>query len=274
MELKNIKLVGVDLDGTLFNSEKIIDAGTRSAISKAKKRGIEIVPVTGRPLGGLSKEIFNTPEFDFAITNNGAEITNLKTGKAVFSKQTECQTSLKIIKAVEEAGLYYEVFANGYGRLTKKCFDFYINENKNEHIKKYIRESRKIVDDVYAYIESGNLKTDEILVSFRNEEEEKTVLNILSNVKDIQYWYLAGKFIEITNYGADKGKAFEFLTSYMGLKKENTLAAGDGENDISLLKSAGVSVAVSNAQKEILEMADIVTLSNDQGGIGKIIEKL
>ena len=274
MELKNIKLVGVDLDGTLFNSEKIIDAGTRSAISKAKKRGIEIVPVTGRPLGGLSKEIFNTPEFDFAITNNGAEITNLKTGKAVFSKQTECQTSLKIIKAVEKAGLYYEVFANGYGRLTKKCFDFYINENKNEHIKKYIRESRKIVDDVYAYIESNNLKTDEILVSFRNEEEEKTVLNILSNVKNIQYWYLAGKFIEITNYGADKGKAFEFLTSYMGLKKENTLAAGDGENDISLLKSAGVSVAVSNAQKEILEMADIVTLSNDQGGIGKIIEKL
>ena len=85
---------------------------------------------------------------------------------------------------------------------------------------------------------------------------------------------MAGKFIEITNYGADKGKAFEFLTSYMGLKKENTLAAGDGENDISLLKSAGVSVAVSNAQKEILEMADIVTLSNDQGGIGKIIEKL
>lgn len=274
MELKNIKLVGVDLDGTLFNSEKIIDLGTRSAISKAKKRGIEIVPVTGRPLGGLSNEIFNTPEFDFAITNNGAEITDLKTRKAVFSKQTDCQTSLKIIKAIEEAGLYYEVFANGYGRLTKKCFDFYINENKNEHIKKYIRESRKIVDDVYAYIEKGNLKTDEILVSFRNKEEEKIVLNILSNAKNIQYWYLAGKFIEITNSGADKGKAFEFLTSYMNLKKENTLAAGDGENDISLLKSAGVSVAVSNAQKEILEMADIVTLSNDQGGIGKIIEKL
>ena len=111
MDFGKIKLAGIDLDGTLFTNDKKIDKRTKTAIKNAHKKGVLIVPVTGRPFSGLSNEITDMKEIKYAVTNNGAEIIDLKTNKPIYSRQIDNKTSLEIIKKAEDLGTVFELTA-------------------------------------------------------------------------------------------------------------------------------------------------------------------
>lgn len=274
MKLNNIKLAGIDLDGTLFNSEKKIDGRTRHAIKSAYSKGIQIIPVTGRPFSGLSEEIMNINEISYAITNNGAEIYNLKTKKPIFSRQINNQDSLSIIKESERINTVFEVFTNGFGYLTEETLNHYISIHGNSPVGEYIKTSRKTVDNIYSFMQKHNYAADEIFISIPNIKTKNQLESTLNKFRNIQYWSIFDKFIEVTHKNADKGKAFSFLADYLNVDIKNTIALGDGENDISLLKCAGVSVAMANAEESVKNIADIITSSNDNYGAAEIIEQL
>lgn len=274
MEFKNIKLAGVDLDGTLFNSSKEIDSRTKSAIKSAYKKGIQVVPVTGRPFSGLSDEILSIKEISYAITNNGAEIIDLKTKKPIYSKQINNKTVLEIIKEAQTLGTVFEVFSGGFGYLTADSMDNYMNIHGSNPVGQYIKNSRKIVDDVYEFVKSSGCCADEIFISIKNEKTKNALENFLKQFNGIQFWSIFGSFIEVTEKHADKGKAFQYLADYLNTDIKNTIAFGDGENDIALLKSAGISVSMENAEECVKAVTDITTSSNDNNGVAEILEQI
>ncbi len=274
MEFENIRLAGVDLDGTLFNSNKQIDSRTREAIALAYKKGVQLVPVTGRPFSGLSDEILSIKEISYAITNNGAEIIDLRTGKPIYSRQISNKTALEIIKMAQKLDTVFEFFADGFGYLTASSMENYMNIHGETPVGQYIKSSRRIVDDVYEFVKSSACSADEIFISIKDDSTRQELENILKKFEDIQYWSIFGRFIEVTEKSADKGRAFRFLADYLDTSIKNTIAFGDGENDISLLKSAGLSVAMENAEPCVKVIADITTASNDNFGVAEILEKL
>lgn len=274
MVFSNIKLAGTDLDGTLFTDDKKIDERTKAAIKNAHKKGVHIVPVTGRPFMGLSDEITNIKEIEYAITNNGAEIIDLKTGDPLYSRQIDTKTSLEIIKKAEEFDTDFEVFSGGFGYLTKNTMNNYMKIHGTSPVGTYIKKSRKIVDGIYDFIKSNSLKTDEIFITIKNEEMQKAFETVLDKFDDVQYWSIFSRFIEVTHKDADKGKAFAYLTDFLGIDIDDTIAFGDGENDISLLKCAGIAAAMANAEPCIKEISSITTSSNNNFGVAKILEQI
>lgn len=274
MNFGKIKLAGTDLDGTLFTDEKKIDSRTKSAIKNAHKKGMQIIPVTGRPLSGLSKEITDIKEIEYAITNNGAQIIDLKTNNPIYSRQIDNETSLKIIKKADDLNTVFEVFTGGFGYLTSKSMDNYMKTHGETPVGIYIKNSRKIIDNIYDFVEKNECNIDEIFITISDETMQKEIENMLDEFENIQYWSIFGKFIEVTHKDADKGKAFKYLADYLKINLADTIAFGDGENDISLLKTAGISVSMANAEPCVKEIATLATASNNDFGVAKILEQI
>jgi len=274
MKLNNIKMAGIDLDGTLFNDDKKIDSRTAAAIQAAAAKGIQIIPVTGRPFSGLSDEILNRKEFSYAVTNNGAEIYDLKTKQPILSRQISNCDTLEMIRAAECLNTVFEVFTNGFGYLTEASLKHYISIHGNSPVGRYIKASRKTVEDIYSFMEENRYAADEIFISIANKEMKNQLKSILTQYDTIQYWSIFDKFIEVTHKTADKGRAFRFLADYLHINTKSTIAIGDGENDIPFLKCAGISAAMGNADSSVKKIADIITASNNQYGAAKILEQL
>ena len=274
MNLKNIRLVGVDLDGTLLTDDKKIDSETRLAIKRAKQHGVEVVPVTGRPTSGLNKQVLAVDEFTYAITNNGANIENLKEHRSIYKRQITNENAVKVIEAVKPEGLIYEYFSNGYAYITRKNLDYYIKIHENSPIGEYIAESRIAVENPFETLKEKRLSCDEILIRYDKAEQKDRIVERIKGIRGIQFWTFADEFLEITHNEADKGRALLALADILNISHENTMAFGDGENDLTMLKSAGVSVAMENAVEIIKNSATAITGGNNNGGVAKMINKI
>lgn len=268
-----IRLVGLDLDGTLLKNDKTISSFTAKSLRAAAERGIRLVPVTGRPLSGVPKCVTSLGVCDFAITTNGAVITDLKTGKRVYSAPIEHKKTISLMSTLEENGVSYEAFADGFGYLKPELMRRYNEKYGGTPIGEYISSSRKVAKDPLNEFISGKKCADEIFISCKNRAERDAFAGEFESDGDIQLCLLENTFLEITKRGTDKGAAFLRLCSMLGIDSENTAAFGDNSNDISLVNAAGVFVAMGNASADFKAGADMVTRSNEEDGVAVILNK-
>lgn len=274
MDLKNkILLCGLDLDGTLLKNDKTISEFTERSLIAASRRGIRLVPVTGRPLSGVPECVTDLGVCDYAITTNGAVITDLKTGKRVYSAPIEHEKTVLLMKTLDESGISYEAFADGIGYLRPQLMARYNEKYGDTPIGNYIRSSRKVAKDPLGEFISGGKCADEIFISCENKDERNALAGRFGTDGDIQLCLLEDTFLEITRRGTDKGAAFLRLCSMLGIDRENTAVFGDNSNDVSLARAAGLFVAMDNAAEDFKARADVIAPSNENDGVAKIINK-
>lgn len=268
-----IFLVGLDLDGTLLKSDKTISDFTADAMRNAAKRGIYLVPVTGRPLSGIPKCVSELGVCRYAITTNGAVITDLNTGDRVYSAPISHEKTISLMQTLEEMKVSYEAFADGYGYLSPAVMEKYNKKYAFTPVGEYIRTSRKVVQYPLEEFKSGEKCADEIFISCKSSEQRAQLAERFGTESGIQFCFLDDTFLEITALGADKGTAFSYLFRMLGINKENTAAFGDNANDVSLADAAGLFVAMDNSSDEFKKRADIVTDTNENDGVAKILNK-
>lgn len=268
-----IFLVGLDLDGTLLKNDKTISKATANAMRGAARRGIYLVPVTGRPLSGIPKCVLELGVCQYSITTNGAAITDLKTGERVHSVSIDNRKTVSIMKALDEMGVSYETFADGYGYLSPAVMDKYNKKYAFTPVGEYIKTSRKVVDDPLAMFGNNGKCADEIFISCNSSEQRAQLANRFSVVGGIQFCFLDDSYLEITAVGADKGTALTYLCGMLGINRENTAAFGDNANDVSLVDAVGMFVAMGNSSDEFKLRADIVADTNENDGVAKILNK-
>ena len=146
MKPKNkILLAGIDLDGTLLRNDKTISSFTAEAMINAARRGICLVPVTGRPLSVIPQCVLQLGVCDYAVTTNGAVITDLRTGECVYGAPITHSKTVLIMKELDEAGISYEAFADGFGYLSPAVMEKYKRKYESTPVGDYIKVSRKIV---------------------------------------------------------------------------------------------------------------------------------
>lgn len=275
MEFKdNIMLAGVDLDGTLLKDDKSISAETIRAIQYAHSRGVYIVPVTGRPLSGIPDCVQRLDGIRYVITTNGSQITDIKERKSIYSSPLSNKETLSLMELVIENALDYEAFADGVGYIEAPLMQSYMQKFNNTPVGEYIFSSRIVVEDIKALFDNENKCADEIFISVKDSNRRRQMCAELSRNKNIQLCILDDRFIEITKKGTDKGEAFKALCTHLNIPIKNTIAFGDGDNDMLFLKAAGVSVAMANANERVKQAADIITLSNEENGVAKILRSI
>lgn len=260
------KAVFVDIDGTLVDEQKNVSEETLNAIKNAQANGIEIIICTGRQrvearefkeMCGLSRYI---------ICTNGSEIYDCENQESLF----------RSIIDSEECKELYE-FAMEHDMLVKLNFGY----SRAITNKKYLRSNEILLEEEIDEFLSKNEITQISLCSTDKEISglAKDFINNSNRIKNINefIWEVNGEIfycLHCTNPNASKGNAMAGLCKYLGIDANNVVAIGDDMNDISMLKMAGLGVAMGNAGDDVKKVADMVAETNEESGVGKILQKI
>ena len=268
-----IKMIGLDMDGTLLTTEKKLTAYTKEVLKKALEQGIEVVLSTGRSITGIPEELLEMPGMRYAVTINGARIIDLQENKVIHENTLSMETALKLLDIIGEYDAIQEAFIDSV------C---YSSEDKLSHandyflhpsIAEYVLKSRTPVGDVRATVVEKNQPVDKVNGMFRTVEDKRSSYELLTKVPGVVVVSSLGNNWEINAEGTDKGSAMLKLGELLGIRKEEIMACGDGMNDIAMLEAVGLGVAMANADPDVKEAADYITASNDEDGVAKAIEK-
>lgn len=268
----DIKLIGLDLDGTLLHEDKQVSKSTIEYLEHLADKGIEIVPITGRPFSGIPKEVRSIKGVNFVITSNGSQIINNHTGKSLFEHPLSNKQTKDIICTLNAFDCLYEVFYDNFGNCDEKVFDHFKKVYTGTPLGDYIFSSRKVENNLLSVFENSQKCADEVFVICQDERQRKQIKAQTDKIPNIEYCLIADRFLEITNAGTHKGNALKELCDYLKIDLKNTIAFGDGENDIEFLAKAGISVAMGNAKDIVKQNADIITDTNDNDGVEKALK--
>lgn len=268
-----IKMIGLDMDGTLLTTEKKLTPYTKQVLEKALAQGIEVVLSTGRSITGIPKELLEMPGMKYAVTINGARILNLQKKEVIYESTLSMEKALELLDIIGEYDAIQEAFIDSvcYSSKDKLAHanDYFLHPS----IAEYVRKSRTPVEDVRATVLAMQKSVDKVNGMFRTAEDKKSSYALLSKVPGVVVVSSLGNNWEINAEGTDKGSAMLKLGELLGIAREEIMACGDGMNDIAMLKAVGLGVAMENADPEVKDAADYVTASNDEDGVAKAIEK-
>ena len=264
-----IKIVTIDLDGTLFDKDKNISWENKLAITKCHDLGVKIVLATGRPISGVMpvlEELGLTTTSDYAIIYNGAKIINIGTGETIFASTIPGS----VVKELYAESKRLNVFIHGYredGTLVTPKMNQYTNvELVINHVK-------------YEIFDFNDIKDDERFIKCMLVNDDENVTRIMKEVNQKYYtdysMVRSSKiFLEFLKKGTEKGSALKALSSYLNVKIEDTMAIGDAGNDIGMIKASGIGVAMSNAFPEVKLEADYITQNdNNNSGVAEALNK-
>lgn len=271
MKKNKIKIIGLDLDGTLLTDKKEILPYTRKILEEAIRQGIIVLPATGRPVTGIPEELLNYPGIRYAITSNGARVIDLLEGKVLIERLLPIEKAKKALETLQKYDTLQEVYFDGQGYAEK--LDEIERYHHNPHMCGYILSTRKHVPDVMELAKERNQDMDKVQALFANDDEQKAAWKELETQEGIVLVSSLGYNIEINAAGVNKGSALIELGKILGIQREEIMACGDGDNDIDMVKEAGLGVAMDNAEDRVKAVADYITESNDEEGVAKAIER-
>ena len=285
-EFAMIKLLALDLDGTLLNSRGVITEENRVAIKAAEKVGVLVTIATGRryrdarPVG-LELEL-NAP----LVTHNGALVKYAETLETVAASLLDIETTREIVRAGKQYGGDALVSADPHGN-GSLLYDRVSDDNLP--LQKYLGWARRLHGDEAAQAVTHVADLNEALpehevihISFSGscepmgrmlsflEDELADSVTILPTI----YPRLDFTLIDILPPGSTKGTGLEKLSAIEGLTAENVMSIGDNFNDLGMLEFAGTPVVMGNADASLLERPEFYkTLSNDENGVARAVDR-
>lgn len=273
----NIKLIGLDLDGTLFDNEKKISPANMAALGRAAAAGIFAVPVTGRPLNSLPAEFKEKCSSEYAVTTNGAAVYNLKSGECVYRDCMSAEKAITLLNTVDKYNTATCCFSHGAGYMDEERLKIIPHMNIPETTKDYFRTDMIFVKNLNEYIEKNLDCVEKLAVNFDMKDGvrvggEEALLELS---KTVGITVVSGEKhnYEITCEGTTKATGLIKLGEILGIKMEDIMAFGDDCNDLDMIKRVGFGVAMENAMPEVKAAAKYVTKSNENDGVAYAVNK-
>lgn len=285
------KLVVVDLDGTILNSYGEISETTKESVKKCLEKGAKIVIASGRPIDSIKTIANELGIEEYFIAGNGALIYDLKKDEIIYENYMKKEKVLEIIKICEDNSISYNVYTDKTILTTNLKFNvlYYYKENlKKEENKK---TNVSIVENMYNYVKNLN---EEKFLKITICDESATIFNSIvrtlkeiNDVEILEVSHMSRKIIkqgteeipieyyytEISAKNVDKWDAVEYLARKLNIENEEIIAIGDNINDKKMIENAGLGVAMKGSAPDVINVANIVTDSNDNNGVAKILEK-
>ena len=270
----DIKLIAIDLDGTLLNSRKGLPEYNRETLISCIQKGIHIVPCTGRTVDGIPDEVKEIPGIRYAITTNGAVVEDMKENTVIDTRLLSCDLALEILRFVDPYHVMYDPYIDRRGISEARFMDRLSEFVLTPELQKLVHNTRDVYPDIIEFVEMTNKPVEKINLFFGDMEERAKLRAELDKRSDIIVTSSISNNLEINALGATKGDGILRLASHLGISPGQTMGIGDGENDLSMILKAGVGVAMKNGSKELIEAADYVTGTNDEDGVASVIRKL
>ncbi|MFI3320802.1 MAG: Cof-type HAD-IIB family hydrolase [Rikenellaceae bacterium] len=266
---RDVKIVVLDLDGTLTNSKKELTERNKSTLIELQKRGVRVVLASGRPTYGivpLAQELQLAEYEGYILSFNGGVIIDCATNQAIHSTVLPMELIKPLYTESKEAGAVILSYDHEY-IITESPEDIYVGKEAFLN-KMAVRKVESFVDVITAPVPKClTVGEPEKLISL--EERLKSLYGSKMSIYRSEPF-----FLELVPLGIDKANSLGVLLSHLECDKESMVAFGDGFNDLSMIEYAGWGVAMSNAQEVVKSRANDVALSNDEDGVAEYIERV
>lgn len=275
----DLKAIVLDLDGTLLNDQKLISTPTKEKLIEAQKQGITVILASGRPTNGmlhLADELELDKYEGYLVSYNGSSVYDAKIKEFVFSQGMPADLAKKILNHLSDFSVVPMVDIEDTMYVTDAYFDidFPVPDGNMSIVQYEVRGGNFKVSEVDHYDDIIDRPINKILVAGNPAYLEEN-FNAMTKpfINDATFAFSAPFYFEYTDKGVDKERALNEFLPKLGIKPENVIAFGDGQNDRSIIEFAGIGVAMGNAVPEILEIADEVTKTNEEEGIVEILNR-
>lgn len=275
--MKDIKLVALDLDGTLFDNSSRISKRNLTAIRSITDKGIHVVISTGRPFEGIPFDQIKGTGINYAITANGSGIYEISTGKCLYENAMDEELVTPILNFLLTRDIHMDAFIGGKGYTPIQCVETAQKLTVPSSIKDYIITTRTRLDNILQFIHENQLKVQKMTLNFYPAADgtlidRETVRKFLVSNPSITTVCGGYNNLEFTRADANKGVGLRKLAEILGVNPDATMAIGDTENDLAIIEAAGIGVAMGNATDAVKARADYVTTTNTKDGVAAAIE--
>ncbi len=273
--MQKTKLITLDLDGTLLRSDKSLSERNFEALKAASEAGVEIVPCTGRYYGGMPKVIRDLPFVRYVITINGAAIADLKENRLLDEILIPNEEAVAIMEYFDTLPVIYDCYKEKGSYMTRTMIESCESYCDDVHFIEMIRVLREPVPELKEWLKNRGGGVQKVMLFTLDKALRKKELETLSGrFENLSVSSSVPSNIEINHRDANKGTALRKLAKRLKITIPETMAFGDGLNDLPMICDAGIGVVMDNASEEVKKHADLIAPKNDEDGVAKVIEKL
>ena len=265
----NCKLIAMDLDGTLTNDRKVITEKTKAALMAAQEQGIRLALASARPSPGLFRErdVLDLQNHrGILMSYNGGRIVDAATGKVLFETSMDLQETKAVLRQLENLPVT-PILDDGA--------QFYVTDRSGFKVDYECRNNNMVCSEVGNLADFLCFAPIKILMSVDPAilaDVQKQIADLLPD--SLTVVQTAAFYLEVIPKAINKGQGIRDICQVLGITPAEVIAFGDAENDIPMLRTAGMGVAMGNATDEVKQAADLVTLSNNEDGIAYALKKL
>ena len=282
-----IKLLAVDMDGTCLDRKSRITDGTIRTLRDAAAAGITVVPATGRSMaciphrlaagtirkniasyGKMSEDAQNNQGlFRYVITSNGAQVTDIVEKRELFREMIPKEAALALLKQCRKIRLGVTSHMNNEYLLQGRILVLlgHLVYGRDAGAVRWVR-------DMSETVRTSGYEVEELQFYFMSPSARNEIRSVLAGFPELSAAYTR-LYVEVFAAGASKGNALQALADHLGIRKEETACIGDGENDLSMFRAAGLKIAMGNAVPELKKEADIITGTNDRDGAAEAVRR-
>ncbi|MTT30796.1 Cof-type HAD-IIB family hydrolase [Terrilactibacillus sp. BCM23-1] len=276
-----MKLIAIDLDGTLLTRERKISENNIKALKEAQKQDIQITIATGRASFDVNTKLREIGMEANIIGTNGASV-HTQDGQLLYSAKLNKSTIMKDIKWLLDQHFYMGIYTQDIIFVPTDGLDWL--QEELDHLKKHEERAEGFQEatrrEYYRTLDSMDVLQDpriditKVLVFSYDDEKLAKGRHHFSHQVDINMVTSGTGNFEIMANGVSKGHGLKLLANHLNIKLEDTVAIGDNYNDLSMFEVAGVSVAMGNAYPEIKETCQMVTKRCEEDGVAYAINEL
>lgn len=267
----SIQLILFDLDGTLLTSEKQLSPASRTALEKAAAAGIHLVPATGRFYSAIPQAVRDLPFLRYFVTINGAQVYDRQTDQVLLRRELSCADAQAVYDRLDRLPLLYDCYWEDRAYMSAAHLAQAEAFIPDPHLLDLVKRLRQPLEDFRGTMAGRGAQ--KIQAFFPTPEQRQAATREL--LWAFPHLSLTSAYpcnLEINSREATKGAALTFLAGQLGIPLRDTMAFGDGSNDLSMLQAAGLGVAMANADPSLKAAANYIAASNDEDGVARTME--
>lgn len=269
----DIRVLAIDLDGTLLNKQNEVTDENIKAIQKAREKGIEVVPSTGRLLCESRFALEAIGGCRYSLHCNGSVIYDHRAQRPIFLSAFDRELAAEAVRRLEKHNVLYQVYVDDASCCPKRFYNDFTQEVFNAIYVKMFRDTQIWMDDVAEEIDRSGYHSIKYYVPNRNHELLEQIKQEMATFPGFDAVFSSHYSLEIFQSGMDKLNGLSKLLEHLGYGFENLMMIGDSENDLRAIEAAGIGVAMDNAEDFVKEAADYVTLDRNNSGVAHAIHK-
>lgn len=266
------ELLAIDMDGTTLNSQVEVTEENQEAIRRAVDAGMMVVPASGRAFGFLPEVIRTFPGIRYAITSNGSSIVDVTTRKPYLVIPIPTDKAAVAFDILDQLDCFIEIYDKGEAIVSETSMG-----RLDEFLPKVYHESFRqhevvLEDDAFEELKKSD-SIEKLNIFFAHEDDRQWAAKKLREA-ELGMVLSAEGGIEVMNSECSKGEALRELCDKLDMDLSQVVAMGDSRNDIEMVQAAGRGIAVANALDDLKEVADEITVSNDENAVACIIDEI